>query len=324
MVSIIIPVYNCKKYISRCLDSILNQKESSIEVIVIDDGSNDGTAFILDSYAKVDNRLHVFHVENGGPSTARNIGLDNAVGDWILFVDADDWLDPNILSDLDLDTTSSDITFFGFKRCYDNSKQEICLPDEFQYTIDQKQIFSCLEYLLNSKDEFFGYSVNKIYKRSIIQKYNIRFKENLNVREDEAFALNYCLYIQSIRTISFAPYNYRILEGSLSHNKQVRFRNYQLLIDVELILLDLYPLTDFRNSFLNRIYKYYISSIVECVYLNREEKFDVINRAIAFYENNKRQITAPKWQRALFSFPVMYVRRFLIYIIFYFRNIFVN
>lgn len=321
MVSIIVPVYNCEKYISTCIDSILGQNESSIEVIIVDDGSNDNTASILDAYQKRDDRIHVFHVENGGPSKARNIGLDKATGDWVLFVDADDWVDSNILSELNLNENSPDIIFFGFKKCYDNMRQESCLPIAFGYTSDRIQIFEHLNDLFNSKDEFFGYSVNKVYKRSIIEKFNIRFKDELRVREDEVFALDYCQHIDSIMTISFAPYNYRILEESLSHSKQISFRNYQFLIEIEKNLLNFYPSTSFKNAFLNRIYKYYIFSIVECIYLNRQEKFDIINNAIIFYNNYKRQIIVPKWQLVLFTFPIAIVKRYLIYMVFYFRNI---
>lgn len=318
MVSIIVPAYNCEKYISSCIESILSQKEVSIEVIVIDDGSNDSTASILDAYKILDNRLHIFHVENGGPSKARNIGIEKATGDWILFVDADDWVDTNILSDLKLNKDSPDITFFGFKKCYDNAKQDICLPMAFNCT-SKEQIFSHLKDLFDNKDEFFGYSVNKIYKSSIIKEHNIRFVEKLNVREDEVFALNYCQYIKSVKALASAPYNYRILENSLSH-KQIHFRNYRLLIEIEKKLLTSFPLSDFKNAFLNRLFKYYILSIVECISLNRREKFDVIDEAVVFYNNNKQQIVLPKWQSILFGCPIRFTRCFSIYIAFYLRK----
>lgn len=319
MVSVIIPAYNCEKYISKCIDSILHQDESSIEIIIIDDGSQDATALILDRYAKQDNRIRVVHIENAGPSKARNIAIDRAQGDWILFVDSDDWVDTNILSKLDLSITSPDIIFFGFKRYYEHAPQEVCIPNN--YKTEGEQVYSQLKELLNSKNEFFGYSVNKVYRRSIIEEHHIRFKEGLSVREDEAFALNYCLYINSIQVVAFAPYNYRILNDSLSHNKN-RFRNYRLLIRTELGLLNLYPQVDFKDAFISRIFTYYILSIIECINLNLLEKYDVIDDAIEFFDQNKQWVAVPKWQVILFECPIKFMRKYIIYIIFCLRGCF--
>ena len=98
MLSIIVPVYNAEKYISRCIDSILSQPFHDWELLLIDDGSNDNSLTICKNYAKTDNRIKVFMKENGGVSSARNCGLDNATGFWITFVDADDWLEPNTIN----------------------------------------------------------------------------------------------------------------------------------------------------------------------------------------------------------------------------------
>ncbi len=320
MISIIIPAYNCEKYISTCIDSILRQNESSIEVIIIDDGSKDATGRIIDSYIELDNRIRVFHVENGGPSKARNIALDKATGDWILFVDADDWVDPNIISELNLNPGSADIIFFGFKRCYEQATYEICIPTATNCIKNKDQIYSQLKDLLNNKNEFFGYSVNKIYKHSIIKTHNIRFRESLNIREDETFTLNYCQYIHSIQTIAFAPYNYRILNESLSHNTQVHYRNYKLLISAERVLLDLYPPNDFKFSFISRIFSYYISSIIECINMNLSDKYEIIDEAIMFYDANKQKIISPKWQSLIFGFPLRHIRRYIINFIFSIRK----
>ncbi len=320
MVSIIVPAYNCEKYISKCIECILYQNEADIEVIIIDDGSKDRTPQILDAYTKMDARVHVFHVENGGPSKARNIGLDNAKGEWVMFVDADDWLDSDILSHLHLYEKKSDIIFFGFKRCYEDLREDYCLPLAVDYTISIEEIASHLKTLLNSEAEFFGYSVNKVYKRSVIEKYHIRFKEGLNIREDEVFALNYCLYVKSLEVVSFAPYNYRILNCSLSHSSKILFRNYRLLIETELQILDKYPLSDFKIAFIKKIFKYYLASIIECIQLNKEDKQMVIENAISFYDDYKQYLVAPFWQMFLLNFPIKGMRKFLVYSIFYIRN----
>ena len=92
-ISIIIPIYKVEKYIRECLDSILNQTFTDWEALLIDDGSPDNSGVICDEYAAKDNRFKVFHKENGGVSSARNLGLEKATGEWVTFIDADDWIE---------------------------------------------------------------------------------------------------------------------------------------------------------------------------------------------------------------------------------------
>lgn len=101
LVTIIVPVYNVEKYLKKCVDSILNQTYKNIEVILIDDGSSasDKSPIICDEYAKKDKRIKVIHKINGGLSSARNAGLDIAKGDYIYFVDSDDWIDKDTIKD---------------------------------------------------------------------------------------------------------------------------------------------------------------------------------------------------------------------------------
>ena len=96
-ISVIIPVYNAEQYLEECLNSIRNQTYKELEVILVDDGSTDNSGKICDKYTKVDNRFRVLHINNSGPSYARNIGLKEAQGEYITFVDADDWLATNTL-----------------------------------------------------------------------------------------------------------------------------------------------------------------------------------------------------------------------------------
>ena len=91
-ISVIAPVYNTEKYLPRCIDSILAQTFTDFELLLIDDGSKDNSGAVCDEYASKDERVRVFHKENGGVSSARNVGLDNAKGEWITFVDSDDWI----------------------------------------------------------------------------------------------------------------------------------------------------------------------------------------------------------------------------------------
>ena len=100
LISVIVPVYNVEKYLNKCIDSIINQTYKNLEIILVDDGSQDSSGKICDEYTKKDNRIKVIHKENGGVSSARNIGLNNATGEWIAFIDADDWVDEEYLQTL--------------------------------------------------------------------------------------------------------------------------------------------------------------------------------------------------------------------------------
>src|SRR5690554_6730418 len=96
-ISIIIPVYNVEEYLPRCIDSVLIQRNIQFEVVLVNDGSTDSSGLICDEYAQADNRVKVFHQLNSGVSSARNLGIENATGEWICFVDADDWIEPDSL-----------------------------------------------------------------------------------------------------------------------------------------------------------------------------------------------------------------------------------
>ena len=113
-ISVIVPVYNVEKYLHRCVDSILAQTFTDFELLLINDGSKDSSGVICDEYAAKDSRVLVFHKENGGVSSARNMGLDNAKGEWISFVDSDDWVEKEYLETLYQDGE------FDFVTCYWN------------------------------------------------------------------------------------------------------------------------------------------------------------------------------------------------------------
>lgn len=123
MISIIIPVYNIEKYIEKCLDSILDQTYEDFEVIIVDDGSTDSSGQICDSYARTDNRIKVIHIKNGGASKARNIGIEYSSGDWITFVDGDDYIESTMLAELhkELCEKNLDVVFCDFRMVSEDS-----------------------------------------------------------------------------------------------------------------------------------------------------------------------------------------------------------
>ena len=113
MISIIVPVYNSEKYIDKCLDSILNQTYKDLEIVLVNDGSNDQSLKILEKYALRDTRIKVVNQENKGVAAARNTGLDNATGEYILYVDSDDWIENNMVERMVELSANADIVFCG-------------------------------------------------------------------------------------------------------------------------------------------------------------------------------------------------------------------
>lgn len=120
MISVIVPVYNVEPYLKKCLDSIVNQTYTNLEILIIDDGSSDKSGAICDEYTAADPRIRVFHTENRGLSCARNLGLDNAAGEWIGFVDSDDWIEPDMYETTlkRAQETGADVVECGFLREY--------------------------------------------------------------------------------------------------------------------------------------------------------------------------------------------------------------
>ena len=123
-VSIIIPVYNTKKYLEQCVFSIVEQTYQNIEILLVDDGSTDGTSDLCDEIAKKDSRVRVIHKTNGGAATARNLGIDEATGEYVMFVDSDDWLDTDAVENLveHADKNNTDVIRFSYVREFEGKQ----------------------------------------------------------------------------------------------------------------------------------------------------------------------------------------------------------
>ena len=183
---------------------------------MIDDGSTDNSADICMDYVR-DSRFRYLHKENGGVSSARNIGLENASGEWIAFIDADDWVSRDYLEIILNCSPRADITFFGETTISNNDEvHKTILPD--RYCDERKAVEETIYELKCGKHgDVFGWTWDKLLKADIIRKNKIRFPDNVSFREDEIFTFEYCRYINSIRTISHSPYFYRVTSGGLTH-----------------------------------------------------------------------------------------------------------
>jgi glycosyltransferase involved in cell wall biosynthesis len=213
-ISIIVPVYNAKSTLHKCVDSIIHQSYKDWELLLIDDGSTDTSATICDKYAQLDNHIKVFRKQNGGVSSARNIGLDNAKGEWITFVDSDDytyenWLD-NFIFEIDKDK-NVDMVMQGFK------VDKPLWNDENNKEIYYRRFYG-INYvgsvdngiLLMDKNAMKGYLWIKIFKHKIIKNYGIRFDCRFSFLEDEEFCLRYSVYCKKILFTDKIGYFYNV------------------------------------------------------------------------------------------------------------------
>lgn len=217
--SIIVPVYNVEKEIRKCLDSIKNQTYGDFEVLCVDDCSKDSSMDIVREYAQKDNRFKILtHEHNRGVSAARNTGLDNASGEYTMFVDSDDWLETNALEIIkdNFDKSKSEVIVFNIYNCYPDGKKEINDTTNFKKT----------QALLteNNLNTFIGVVWNRAYKTSLINDNHIRFPEGMII-EDSDFTFKISMHLKSVFIIEDVLYNYlRNREGSYTTEDAVNNR----------------------------------------------------------------------------------------------------
>lgn len=212
LISIIIPVYNIKDYVSTCIESVIAQTYENFEALVVDDGSFDGSADILDSFAAKDSRIKVFHIENGGVSSARNFGLSKAAGEYIFFLDGDDFLSPNSLETLYSASNGKFDIVQGGQDEVDSKGNHTPFSQFFDKEITEKS-----EALGNYFLEIITQSVcNKLYKADVIK--DLRFDCNLAVGEDSAIIYELCK-TSSFKLISNITYHYFTRDDSAMHSK---------------------------------------------------------------------------------------------------------
>lgn len=197
------------KYLCECIDSILCQKMTDFELLLIDDGSTDGSGDLCDEYAQKDSRIRVFHKTNGGVGSARNIGLDSAQGIWVTFIDSDDFLKGEFLSAIEV-CENCDLILGSYERIW----QKGDLIDVFEL---EDQIISeneCRKYLNEHlREDIFRCMCMKFLKLSIIKENNIRFDTRLKFCEDTLFDFTYYQYINTIACVAKGKYVWRLTEG---------------------------------------------------------------------------------------------------------------
>jgi glycosyltransferase involved in cell wall biosynthesis len=234
LITVVVPVYNMKDYLSKCIDSLLRQTCYDYEIVIVDDGSTDGSSQMCDLEAEKSDRIRVVHKPNGGLPSARNCGMDNARGEYVVFPDPDDWVEPDYLEHLlsMIRKDNADLGICGFYRFSKNGEWPFKLPPAS--VMDVK---TALHRLVLPSD-FSGYAWNKLFSMKIIREKGLRFDEELKSLQD----LHFCFrYFQFCGRIAFDPkplYHYNISTGVSTYNapltqrKLSAFAAYEKIADL--------------------------------------------------------------------------------------------
>ncbi len=236
LVSVVVPVYNVEQYLDRCVNSIVSQTYSRLEIILVDDGSSDNSPRMCDSWAKKDGRIKVVHKENAGAGFARNTGLENAEGDYILFVDSDDYLDVTTVEKCvaDAEKNGSDVVMFGRNNVFPDGKINKKSLENRETYFEKEKILNDVFPGLFTYARGMGVSVwGKMFDLSIIKSNNIRFKsEREIISEDAFFLLELFNYINTLSIIPENLYFYYKNDNSFSRKYK---KDHQKLNDNFLI-----------------------------------------------------------------------------------------
>ena len=248
-ISVVVPIYNASKFLKKCLTSIVEQTYDDLEIILVNDGSTDNSLEICEEYAKKDKRVKIINKENGGVSSARNQGIEIATGKYIIFIDADDYIEKNMFEVLttDLFKYNVDMSMCGYKKVNIKGKvlfKSSALEDKYF----DEQAFKHYLFMPNYYREIL---CNKLFKLDLIKKNNIRFREDIHINENIIFILDFAYFARKYVYDNELLYNYLIHENS-ALNQKFNLKKVSVLASyIRLLEYDL------ESSTLNKIkYKY--------------------------------------------------------------------
>lgn len=275
LISVIIPVYNSEKYLKQCLDSVINQTYNNLEIIVVNDGSTDKSLEIIKSYK--DSRIKLINKENGGVSSARNVGLKEATGEYIMFVDSDDYLtNNNVIEELIDSTNNGDIVRYNYLTLNNGQLIKDNFVDSLNNTYESGEFF--LLDVLNKKKDYGWFLWQYMFKRSLWE--GIVFPNRV-IFEDLSTIFKVILKANKVSVINNNIYTYR--ENNLSVTKNVTYNKCLQLIDSMKDSIEYVNKIDINNELkvlLNNNFSYgYVSEMLLVDYLNKEEKKE-INRLL--------------------------------------------
>jgi glycosyltransferase involved in cell wall biosynthesis len=260
MVSIIMPVYNVEKYISASIESVLAQTYTDYELILVDDGSPDGCPAICDAYATEHPNIRVIHKQNGGLSSARNIGIENAAGKYILFVDSDDTIEPNLLENVvpAAEKNNADVTIFGIHTTVWKDGKQVGEKNgghEEMLLANHSDVEKQFDFL--SENGMWNYAYDKLYRRSIIVDNKVTANSFYDrVCEDTVFLLDLFPYIERLCVVEGCYYNYYIRNTQSVVAKFIpeRYEKYYGRFLKTKALMDTFEGSDKNSNYLYDLY----------------------------------------------------------------------
>ena len=230
--SVVIPIYNVEHYLEDCLNSVLDQTFEDWEAVCVNDGSTDGSAALLEKYAKRDPRFVILTQKNGGLSAARNTGIKAAKGDYVFFLDSDDWLESNALETISEFLNGEDMLCFSGRRYFEVTKTFNPADQLMEKTYETGMAYYNDNALLH-RDFAFVCVVLRTFKRVFLLENNLRFKEGI-YHEDNLFTPIACYYAQKVRVINACLYDYRVRANSITDGNLPKRKSDMMAIANEL------------------------------------------------------------------------------------------
>jgi len=283
-VSIIIPVYNTSEYLQDCFDSILKQSYPSWECIIVDDGSTDSSWSICEAWSKKDRRFKALHKSNGGQSSARNLALDHVTGDYITFLDSDDYYDNNLLLERLVEILIADNTIdiiqYSLKACFESGELSfLSQPACDIFLTNRKEILRAF-----ANKQISTIVTEKIFKRSIITK-SFRFPEGVYY-EDECFLIDVLQQSHNFFITKVGYYHYRLRNGSTTH------QDFDLRHTMDLFKKDFHGMKMAKNySYLDHLYMEYFKGA-----FNEYKNAQLISDTEVLSEYKKELVSySPSW-----------------------------
>lgn len=271
MISVIIPIYNARPYLQRCIDSVLNSTYPDFELILVDDGSTDGSLQICEAYS--DYRIKLIRQGHQGVSAARNRGLDECVGEWVVFVDADDLISCEFLALVA--GQKADLLLFDFAQ----TEQQLVPRDEVvkkvrygeEYIVEFLKRILIPVQLKNDGHVNFLSPCGRAYRKSVIDRYALRFSPDLFFGEDRLFNLEYQMKVRDVLYLSRHVYFYNIHEDSSSHRFDSEFlRNHLRLVkEIRSVLEDSDRFLDVKREYISFLLKTFVLFTVYKIFIPR-------------------------------------------------------
>lgn len=283
-VSVIVPIYNSEQYISRCVKSLINQTLENIEIILVNDGSSDNSYEIIKEFQKNNDNIKVINKKNSGVGDTRNIGIDNAIGEYIGFVDSDDWISCEMYSNLynEAKKNNCDIAMCSIVKENKHGKK-----DYEKINIQKNKVMENILQYPESFRDIAGSTCKAIYRRSMLNSNKIRFLKDLPLSEDKIFNMYALKYANKI--IYLDKYLYTYFENEVSAVEKYRENIVNEVVKVKIAQDEWFCNLKINNDNLKAEYdNQFISIIIQCILneFKRSKNFNYIIKKINYIINN--------------------------------------